>query len=215
MNIADNIIKAALKNVYFVCGNACGGKTTLSRALAGKHGLLLYDMDACYAEHRAMADEAHQPEMCYHMKDHHAQWTRPVSEQARWSMESLNEQAEMALVDLVRLSQHGKVVADVLYSSIYTPQLLDPRQIVFLTVDISLIRKCYFNRPEKRGFYDFVAKQPLADIYFENIFRSLELTNRLEQQSMRESGFLMLERTENSTVESTLAMVEAHFGLGN
>ncbi len=128
-------------------------------------------------------------------------------------MATLTEQAEMVLVDLMRLSQHRKVVADVLYSPIYTPQLLDPRQIVFLTVDVSLIRRCYFNRPEKRGVYNFVAKQPLADVYFENIFRSLELTNRLEQQAMRESGFLMLERTENSTVESTLAMVEAHFGL--
>ncbi len=73
MNIANNIIKNALKNVYFVCGNACAGKTTLSRMLAGKHGFLLYDMDARYAEHRAVADEAHQPEMSYHMKDHHAQ----------------------------------------------------------------------------------------------------------------------------------------------
>lgn len=213
MNIANNIIKNALKNVYFVCGNACAGKTTLSRMLAGKHGFLLYDMDARYAEHRAVADEAHQPEMCYHMKDHHAQWTRPISEQARWIMATMTEQAEMVLVDLMRLSQYRKVVADVLYSPIYTPQLLNPRQIVFLTVDVSLIRRCYFNRPEKRGFYNFVAKQPLADVYFENIFRSLELTNRLEQQAMRESGFLMLERTENSTVESTLAMLEAHFGL--
>lgn len=128
-------------------------------------------------------------------------------------MATLTEQAEMVLVDLMLLSQYRKVVADVLYSPIYTPQLLAPRQIVFLAVDVSLIRRCYFNRPEKRGFYNFVAKQPLADVYFENIFRSLELTNRLEQQAMRESGFLMLERTENSTVESTLAMVEAHFGL--
>lgn len=52
------------------------------------------------------------------MKDHRAQWTRPISEQARWSMETLNEHTEMVLVDLIRLSQHRKVVADVLYSSI-------------------------------------------------------------------------------------------------
>ena len=38
MNIQDNILKHYLKNVYFVCGTACGGKSTLSRALAEKHG---------------------------------------------------------------------------------------------------------------------------------------------------------------------------------
>ena len=213
MKIENNILKSALKNVYFVCGNACGGKTTISRLLAEKHGLLLYDMDERYPEHRAIADEAHQPEMCYHMKDHHAQWTRPIAEQVRWSAESLNEQTEMVLVDLIRLSQDRKVVADVLYSPVYTPELLDPRQIVFLTVDTPLIRKCYFERPEKSGFKDFVARQPLADVYFENIFLSLELANRLARESMQKSGFLTLERTENSTVESTLAAVEAHFGL--
>ena len=55
MNIQDNILKQYLKNVYFVCGTACGGKSTLSRALAEKHGFLLYDADARFDEHIALS----------------------------------------------------------------------------------------------------------------------------------------------------------------
>ena len=38
MKIANNIIKAHLKNVYFLCGGAYGGKTTMAKLLEEKHG---------------------------------------------------------------------------------------------------------------------------------------------------------------------------------
>lgn len=34
MILQDNIIKEFLKNVYFITGTPCGGKTTISRELA-------------------------------------------------------------------------------------------------------------------------------------------------------------------------------------
>ncbi len=37
MHIADNIIRHHLRNMYFLAGTACGGKTTMSRALAENH----------------------------------------------------------------------------------------------------------------------------------------------------------------------------------
>ena len=38
MIFQDNIMKEYLKNVYFITGTPCGGKTTVSRALAEKYG---------------------------------------------------------------------------------------------------------------------------------------------------------------------------------
>lgn len=213
MNIQDNIIKDNLKNVIFICGTACGGKTTMAKLLAEKHHLYLYDMDKMYDRHKNIATPKYQPDMCYHMKDFHEQWTRPTEEQARWNMSTLREQTEMVLVDLMALSRDQTVVADVLYSPVYTKEILDYRQIVFLTVDKSAIRNTYFNRPEKREFYDFVAQQELASQYFETIFKGLERTNELEQAQMRQSGLLVYERKSADTRESVLALLEAHFGL--
>lgn len=213
MQISDNVMKHALRNVYFISGNACAGKTTMARMLAQRHGLRLYDMDEHYAEHRAIALPEYQPDTCYHMTDFHAQWTRPASEQARWNMSSLSEQADMTLMDLARLAADEPVVADVLYAPVYTPAIVNRDRLVFLTVNRAAIRREYFNRPEKRGFYDFVRAQPLADVYFENIFQGLELTNDLEQRAMRASGLCVIERTADMSREDMLRAIERHFGL--
>lgn len=213
MEIQNNIIKYNLKNVLFICGTACGGKTTMSKLLSGKYDLCLYDMDKMYDQHRAIADEEHQPDTCYHMKDFHEQWMRPVEEQARWNINSIKEQAEMVLLDLMKISQNQKVVADVLYSPVYTQEIVDYNQIIFLTVDKKEIRDCYFNRPEKRDFYEFVKSKSLANIYFENIYQGLELTNELEQQMMKQSGFFVYERKKKDTKTELLKIIEKHFGL--
>lgn len=213
MKIQNNIIKYNLRNVLFICGTACGGKTTMSKLISEKYNLHLYDMDQMYEQHRIIADERHQPDTCYHMKDFHEQWMRPIKEQARWNMNSITEQTEMVLLDLVRISQDHRVVADVLYSPLYTQEIIDYNQLIFLTVNKKEIRNCYFHRPEKRDFFEFVHYQTLANVYFENIFQGLELTNDLEQQMMKESGFFVYERKENDSKSELLAMIEQHFRL--
>lgn len=213
MQISDNVMKHALRNVYFICGTACAGKTTMARMLADKHGLRLYDMDERYDEHRAIAQPEYQPDTCYHMTDFHAQWMRPASEQARWNMSIMAEQTDMVLMDLARLAAEEPVLADVLYAPVYTPAIVARERLVFLTVDRAAIRRDYFRRPEKRGFYDFVRAQPLADVYFENIFQGLELTNDMEQRAMRASGLRVLERTPDMSREDMLREIERHFGL--
>ena len=45
MKLQDNVLKAYLKNVLFISGTPCGGKTTVSRRLAEKYGLPVYDFD--------------------------------------------------------------------------------------------------------------------------------------------------------------------------
>lgn len=211
MNIQDNVIRNALKNVYFVCGNACAGKSTIARMIADRHGFELYDMDARYECHRAIALPEYQPNMCYHMQDFHEQWTRPADKQAQWNMASLDEQTDMVFIDLMRIAADRPVVADVLFSPAYTRATVDYNRFVFLTVDKSVLRPCYFERPEKLGFRDFVRRQELHQTYFENIFAGLELTNEIEQRAMRASGLKMIERTPDMKPEDMLELVERHF----
>lgn len=213
MNIQNNILKYHLKNVYFICGTACAGKTTMSKMLAEKHGFYLYDMDKEYSAHRAIADESHQPDTCYHGKNFHEQWMRTIKEQARWNINSLKEQTEMVLIDLIKLSENQIVVADVLYTPDYIQEIIDYRHLVFLTVDKSMIRGSYFNRPEKREFYEYVKQQEMEYTYFENIFLSLELTNEREQKMMHDSGFFIIERKADSMKEEMLSQIEKHFKL--
>lgn len=43
MNIANNILKHSLKNVYFLVGTACGGKTTMAKELSAKYGFIHFN----------------------------------------------------------------------------------------------------------------------------------------------------------------------------
>ena len=63
MIFQDNIVREYLKNVYFITGTPCGGKTTISRALSKKFGIPVYDIDERFEEHRRMSDPEHQPSM--------------------------------------------------------------------------------------------------------------------------------------------------------
>ena len=52
MVFQDNILKEYLKNVYFITGTPCGGKTTISRELAKRYDLLVYDVDMHFPDIR-------------------------------------------------------------------------------------------------------------------------------------------------------------------
>ena len=54
MELPDNAIRHYLRDVYFISGSACGGKSTVSQYLSAKHGMTLYDWDAKYGEHKAI-----------------------------------------------------------------------------------------------------------------------------------------------------------------
>lgn len=61
MIFQDNVIKEYLKNVYFVTGTPCGGKTTISRELAKRHNLLVYDVDEQFPNHQKISNATYQP----------------------------------------------------------------------------------------------------------------------------------------------------------
>lgn len=63
MIIANNIIKHHLKDVCFVSGGACGGKTTVTKYLAKKYGMILYNWDEQFSEYQDIANSTYQPAM--------------------------------------------------------------------------------------------------------------------------------------------------------
>lgn len=63
MIFQDNVIKEYLKNVYFIAGTPCGGKTTISRALGDRYGIRVYDIDEQFPKHQQMSSSVYQPAM--------------------------------------------------------------------------------------------------------------------------------------------------------
>ena len=80
MIFQDNIIKEYLKNVYFITGTHCGGKTTISKALGERYEILVYDVDEQFTIHKLMSNEKFQPNMNLSFKDADEFFGRSVSE---------------------------------------------------------------------------------------------------------------------------------------
>jgi hypothetical protein len=213
MHFQDNIIKEYLKNVYFVTGNPCGGKTTISRALAKRHHLPVYDVDEQFDRHLSISDPSLQPAMNRKFANADAFFGRTVEEYRQWLLDNTREQLEFVLLDLMRLSQHGKVICDCHLTLEQAERFTDPARIVFLLKEPSNIIEDYCNRPDHQGFNHFInsASDPAkAKATCNETLRSL---NADFYRAVKGSEYFWVERTPESTVQKTTHLVEEHFGL--
>ncbi len=213
MNIADNILRAHLTNVFFVGGTACGGKTTIARALAQKHGFTLYDMDARFAQHQKIADCVHQPAMAQTFDSWEAYFCRPYWAYSAWLQQSVDEQLQMALIDLIELSREQPVIADLHLSLETARRITDRQHMVFLIASPQRVARDYYARPDHRDICDCIMGLPDPQKAFENCSKALIYTTQPFYDTVKRSEMFWLERDESSTVAGTLARVERHFAL--
>lgn len=213
MNIQNNILKQYLKNVYFVCGTACGGKSTLSRELAKKHSFLLYNADESFERHREMSDPAVQWAMNSRFASADEFFGRSEEDYLKWLNHSSREQLDFALLDLIRLSEKRKVVCDAHFTPEQIKALTEPERVLFLIKEPSNLIDDYCGRPDHEGFTRFInsASDPAAAKRRCNAV--LERLNRAVYDSIKRSGCFYIERNASSTVEHTLKTAEEHFGL--
>lgn len=212
MHFQDNVIKEYLKNVYFVTGNPCGGKTTISRELAKRRHLPVYDVDEAFDRHRSMSDPAFQPAMNRQFADADAFFGRTVEEYKQWLLNNTREQLDFVLLDLIRLSQNQKVICDCHLTLEQAEKFTDPSRIAFLLKEPSNIIEDYCNRPDHQGFSRFIHSATDVAKAKATCNQTLKSLNEGLYQAVKSSRFFWLERTPLSTVEDTVQKVEAHFG---
>ena len=112
MIFQDNVIKEYLRNVYFITGTPCGGKTTITRALGEKYGIPVYVIDDQFTIHQAMSDREHQPNMNRSFRDADEFFGRSVEEYKNWLLGNSREQLDYILLDLIKLYRDRIVLCD-------------------------------------------------------------------------------------------------------
>lgn len=212
MIFQDNVIKEYLRNVYFITGTPCGGKTTISRELAKRHNLLVYDIDEQFEKHQELSDAAFQPAMNKNFKDADEFFGRSVEEYKKWLITNTREQLDFVLMDLIRLSQNQIVLCDCHLTMEQAEKITEPFRIVFLIREPSNLVEEYCNRPDHQGFSDFINSATDAVKAKETCNATLQSLNEKCYKDIKESSYFWLERTADSTVDETVRKVEQHFG---
>lgn len=212
MIFQDNVIKEYIKNVYFISGTPCGGKTTISRELAKRNNLLVYDIDEQFTKHQKISNAAFQPSMNKIFKDADEFFGRTVEEYKKWLIDNTREQLDFVLFDLIRLSQNQIVLCDCLLSVEEADKLTEASKIVFFIKEPSNLVGDYCNRPDHQGFSDFINSTSDTEKAKVTCNATLKSLNEKRYNDIKDSDYFWIERTENSTIDETVRKVEQHFG---
>lgn len=213
MIFQDNIVKQYLENVYFIAGTPCGGKTTVSRALAKKYGIMVYDIDERFDEHQAMSDPVSQPAMNRNFRDADEFFGRSVEEYKAWLLKNTREQLDFVLLDLMRLSQNQKVLCDCHLTLEQAATVTDPSHIAFMIKKpVNLVEE-YCNRPDHQGFSNFIHSTTDFEAAKKTCNETLMSLNEKYYEDVKASGYFFVDRGDGLSVEETVALTAKHFGL--
>lgn len=212
MIFQDNIIKQYLKNVYFIAGTPCGGKTTVSRALAKKYGIPVYDIDERFPEHQAMSDPESQPAMNREFRNADEFFGRSVEEYKAWLLKNTREQLDFVLLDLMRMSKDQIVLCDCHLTLEQAAQITDPGHVAFMLKKPENLVDEYCNRPDHQGFSDFIHSATDFEKAKATCNETLLSLNAKYYEDVRASEYFWLDRADGRSVEENAALTAKHFG---
>ena len=215
MIFQDNIIKEYLRNVYFISGTPCGGKTTITRALGEKYNIPVYVIDDQMAVHQLKGDKEHHPNMTKEFKDADEFFTRSVEEYRNCLIGNSREQLDFILLDLIKMSQDQRVLCDIHIVAKEAFKFTDSERIAFLIKEPKNLVDDYCNRPDHQPFSDFIHSATDFEKAKATCNETLYSLNIERYNFIKNSDFFWLERDNNRSVEETADLVAAHFGWNN
>ena len=213
MQIANNILKHYLRDVYFFCGTACGGKTTIAKTFAEKHGFLWLSEFELYGEMDKILDPAYQPACCAEPLDREAYYNRHYKDYAQWMDDVTAEMVPLMVLELVKRSADKPVAVDLPFSVQTALELAAPKHLVFLVTTPEIVVRDFCNRPDHTHELEEIMGLREPEKALANLHRTLEYMTERTLRDVRQSGVPYIMRDDASTVERTLKLVEEYFGI--
>lgn len=220
MKIENNIVRHYLRNVFFITGTSCAGKSTMVRLLCERYGLIACGENYHAAVSDLIAAPDAQPNLCYFktMSGWQEFVSRTPEAYERWIDGCSAEAAEFEIAQLLTLSSRGRIVADTNISLPLLREIASYRQVAVMLAppDFSVDR--FFDRPdpEKQFLLAQIRSAPDPQAAMENYRNILRRLNSPERYAAyAQSGFFTLMRDTSGadTREETLCALARHFGL--
>jgi hypothetical protein len=213
MNIPNNVLKYYLRNVYFLGGTGCGGKTTMAKTIAEKYGFTLFNKHQATTDYKKVANKMSQPAMTKKFVNWGEYFDRSPTEYSDWLFALSREEIEMMLMDLVALARDKKVIVDCHVEPEVAMQFTEYSRIAFLWTDPEKIASDYFERVDHQKTHERIMALPNPTKTFANMNEMLIYSANKTLKSIRSSGLFCIKRDEQSTIASVLVRLEKHFNL--
>ena len=203
------------KNVYFINGTAYAGKSTMVKMLAEK-----YDGIACEENyHNARIsdlDSNEFPGLTYtrDLEDWRDFIRRTPDEYEAWIKETTKECTVLELQILDELSNRNKnkkIFVDTNIPTDVLSEISDEDHVLIMLAEPEISVTRFFERPdrEKQFLYQLLLQEEHPDEAMDNFRECLKRINSEEAfQHFMNSGFHVIIRDENRTIEETFSLVE-------
>ena len=206
------------ENAYFVIGTSYAGKSTMVKELAKKHGGIACE-ENYHDNYPGELDKEEFPCLTYtrDLVDWHDFIRRTPQEYKDWIDGAKKECGILELRMLPDICSQGKPVfvdTNISIEKLKTIAPLDHTVVLLSDPKISISR--FFDRPdpEKQFLYKLMLEEPEPEKALENYRQGLELICSQESyDELLNSGFKVIFRDENRSIEQTLALVEEAMGL--
>ena len=188
------------ENVYFINGTAYAGKSTMVKLLAEK-----YDGIACEENYQDRLlenlDTKEFPNLTYtrDLQDWGEFVRRTPDEYEAW----VNGVTKEIFVDT-------NISVEILH------EISDENHVLIMLADPNISVQRFFERPdkEKQFLYQLLLKEDNSEEAMINFRECLKRINSQERYMMfQKSGFNVITRDENRSIDETFALVESMFGL--
>ena len=205
-------------NAYFITGTAYAGKSTMVKLLAEKYNGILCE-ENYHDQLLPELDSTEFPFLTYtrDLEDWHDFIRRTPEEYKAW-MDGVSRECEILELRLLDgLKDQGRPVFVDTNVSIETLKSITPADhVLIMLADPQISVRRFFERPdrEKQFLYRLIMDEPDPEKAMENYRKGLMLINSQENYDRYlHSGFHVIIRNENRSIEQTLEMVEKAFGL--
>jgi adenylate kinase family enzyme len=213
VKISDRLLKRYLENVYWVCGGPCGGKSTMTSAIASKWGMIPYSSDDYTLEYQKKANPQDHPAILRHFIDWEWYFLGRGNDRSQWLNNAFDESVEFILLDLLQMGKGQSIIVDTFMEPEFLKTIADHHRIVYVFAEDDLIRSEYLTRDHLSGMEKLFptlsdpqhARSDTLDIVVKG-------SNHYFQKA-RQHGLQYFVRDASTTKEDMLASVEKHFQL--
>ena len=207
--------------IYYIIGTAYAGKSTMVKLLAEKHNGIACEENYHDSLLDNRLDKKKFPNLCYtrDLEDWHDFIRRTPDEYAAW-IDGVSHECEILELQILDgLKKDGrKIFVDTNISIETLKKISDTDHVLVMLADQDVSVNRFFDRPdrEKQFLYRLMMEEPDPQAALDNFRECLLRVNSKESYDrLLNSGFRVLKRNDNRTVEETLTLVENMLGLSH
>lgn len=205
-------------NVYFINGTAYAGKSTMVKLLGEKYKGIICEENY----HNKLLPQLNKEQFPYvtytrDLVDWHDFIRRTPDEYEAWIAGSSKECEILELGILKELNgQEKPIFVDTNISVETLKTITPPDHVLIMLADPQISVRRFFERPDrdKQFLYQLIMEEPDPTYALNNFRHCLERINTKEKYDyFLHSGFHVILRDENRSIQQTLALAEKAFGL--